>query len=273
MRSFLTIALASLMLPASLQAEDRPATGARIALISEAAAIAPGEPFRVGIKITHAEGYHSYWKNPGIVGFATSVKWQLPEGFAAGEIAWPAPEIVDMAGHRAHGYHRDIVLTVIITPPDKITNNEVELEAKIAWMACSDACYPGDKNFSISLPVEEKTRLDDAMVPLFAKSDAEVPKPLEDWKAELLSKPDAPIIQLKLIPDDSSSSPLEDPYFFSLDGQLASEKPKVVLNNDGTEVLEFKRSQYSPEGLKGLPGVLRYQIGGKTFFAEVTPKP
>lgn len=93
-----------------MEAEDVAPIGVELALISEVSAIAPGKALRVGLLVKHQEGYHIYWKNPGIVGIATQLEWTLPEGFVAGPIEWPFPERVDMAGHPARGFYREVLL-------------------------------------------------------------------------------------------------------------------------------------------------------------------
>ena len=117
---------------ASLARGEDDAWGARLQLISENSVIRAGEPFKVGVRIHHRDGFHSYWKNPGVVGFATKVDWKLPDGFRAGPITWPVPELVDMAGNTTHGYERDVLLTATITPPEELAEKEVTLKAQIA---------------------------------------------------------------------------------------------------------------------------------------------
>ena len=63
-------------------------------LLAEPLAIAPGQPFTVGIKLTMKEHWHTYWRNPGDSGEPTRVTWKLPQGFAAGELQWPAPSLI-----------------------------------------------------------------------------------------------------------------------------------------------------------------------------------
>ena len=104
----------------SLWGEEDPllkGPGLSIGLISENSSIAAGEPFVVGIDIKHFPGFHTYWKNPGMVGVGTSIEWTLPNGFTASEISWPYPEKSFMAQYPCHGYERDVTLLVTITPP------------------------------------------------------------------------------------------------------------------------------------------------------------
>ena len=55
--------------------------GLTVQLVTAITEITPGEPFLVGLILDTEEGYHTYWKGPGIVGVATNLEWTLPEGF------------------------------------------------------------------------------------------------------------------------------------------------------------------------------------------------
>src|SRR5258705_12747358 len=54
-------------------------------LVSEVSAVAPGQSFWVALELNIRDGWHTYWRNPGDSGQATTLKWQLPPGFTAGE--------------------------------------------------------------------------------------------------------------------------------------------------------------------------------------------
>ncbi|MCH7228287.1 protein-disulfide reductase DsbD domain-containing protein [Haloferula sp. A504] len=247
--------------------------GARLELISEDAVIAAGQAFEVGVRIHHREGFHSYWKNPGVVGFATKIDWNLPEGFTAGPIVWPPPELVDMAGNTTHGYQRDVLLTTTITPPAELPEKEVTLRARIAWMACADACHPGDESFSLTLPVGSKAVADPETAPLFEQTRDEQPAPLDGWSVTLLSGIDAPEIVLQLSPAEDPPPVLESPYFFSSDGQVADGKPSISTGENGSLTFTFERARFGPEGAKGLPGLIAYGPAGDRRFAVITPDP
>lgn len=259
-----------LCLASGVVAEEEP-WGARMEIISENRVIAAGQPFEVGVHIRHREGFHSYWKNPGIVGFATQVDWELPEGFKAGPLEWPVPELVDMAGHTAHGYHEDVLLTATITPPETIDADQVTLAARIAWMACSDSCHPGDDKFSLELPVGDKPGPDSKNTSLFKRARAGRPAPLQGWSVELLSKVDAPEIMLQLTRRGAESPLLENPYFFSSDGQVADGEPSITAEEDGGLLYTFTRAEFGPAGMKGLPGLLAWGPEGDRSFAVISP--
>ena len=60
-------------------------------LVSEVSSVAAGQSFWVALEFNIRDGWHTYWRNPGDSGQATSIKWQLPPGFTAGDIVWPTP--------------------------------------------------------------------------------------------------------------------------------------------------------------------------------------
>jgi DsbC/DsbD-like thiol-disulfide interchange protein len=231
--------------------------GVDVALVSEQATITAGKPFTVGLKIHHHEGFHTYWQNPGIAGVPVKLAWQLPEGFSAGPIQWPYPEQSMMAIHPVHGFERDVLLMVEITPPEEVSTTRVELKATASWMACADGCYPGKKELSLEVPVAAEAAADPALAEGFAKARAEIPQALQHWKVELLSAVDAPEIKLRLTPASDLAVVPEEAYFFSADGQISS-SPKQALERKEGGVIEITapRAEYGPKGRKGLPGVL-----------------
>jgi DsbC/DsbD-like thiol-disulfide interchange protein len=230
--------------------------GLSIDLISENRSVVAGEPFTVGIHIHHFPGFHTYWKNPGMVGMETSIEWTLPEGFTASEIAWPYPQKSFMAEYPCHGYERDVTLLVSITPPKKITAPSVTLSAKTMWMCCAKGCFPGYETFQLALPVTSAPEIDSSAKALIEKARAELPKPDSKIKATLLSPPDAPLVKVAIAGLDKSAK--DSLYFFSTDRQISSDQTqKFSYQDDGTYLLTVSRSEFSPKGATTLPGVLK----------------
>ena len=243
--------------------------GLEIGLISEATGVAPGTPLTLGLHIHHLPGFHTYWKSPGIVGMATSIEWQLPEGFTASEIRWPYPEKTFMSKYPCHGYERDVTLIVEITPPDQITTKEVNFKAKSAWMCCAKGCFPGFETFTITLPVIKKPKAVLSAKAHLSKAFSELPLKNHNIKGILKSRPDKKMITLSFQGD--FKEPLEEAYFFSSDGQISSDqKQRFVAEKDGSITLEIARSEFSPEGKTTIPGVLK--IGGRHLEIEAKPK-
>ena len=85
-------------------------------LVSETASVRAGEPFHVAVRLKMDEHWHTYWKNPGDSGLATSLAWTLPEGWSAGPILWPVPQTVEVGGLVSYAYEGEVFLMTEITP-------------------------------------------------------------------------------------------------------------------------------------------------------------
>ena len=72
--------------PTTANASPETAHLVKAELLAEPAAIRPAEPFWVGVRLTMKEHWHTYWRNPGDSGGATTLDWTLPTRVTAGNI-------------------------------------------------------------------------------------------------------------------------------------------------------------------------------------------
>ena len=125
-----------------------------------------GQPVWVGLQLTHAKDWHTYWKNPGDSGLPTELEWTLPPGVMAGDVAWPLPAKFPI-GHLAnYGYDGTVLLPVplIITPEYKPSPlaDALEVKLKASWLVCRQECIPQDGEFALKLPLRSSTALHSA---------------------------------------------------------------------------------------------------------------
>ena len=126
-------------------------------LFSYTNSIQPGILFWVGVKLSHKPEWHTYWRNPGDSGLPTKIEWELPEGFANGEIEWPSPSLYIVDGIANFGYEKETTLLISITPPKNLKpGTKIFLKAKVSWLACRVECVPESENLTFSLPVINK---------------------------------------------------------------------------------------------------------------------
>jgi len=149
--SFLLLALAAALGPGLRGAATSPVKGS---LVAADTAVQAGRPVTVALRLQHDPHWHTYWLNPG-TGLPTTLAWQLPPGWTAGSILWPAPLLLrDKSGNIVgHGYEGDILLPVVLTPPATLEGFAVELKAKADWLMCETVCVPGGATVSLTLPV------------------------------------------------------------------------------------------------------------------------
>ncbi|MFC7338225.1 protein-disulfide reductase DsbD domain-containing protein [Haloferula chungangensis] len=248
----LTIILGILTLSTAAEPSTK---GVDLKLISSVKGISPNATFTLGVEIRHHPGFHTYWKNPGAVGYPTRIHWKLPQGFTVGPLRWPAPEMSDMAGNPVFGYKSDVTLLVDLTAPGKL-DPTVEIDAAISWMACSRECHPGTETFSLSLPSSAQTTPDPATKAAFLEAERQIPQELKAWDAIVESKNDDERISLLLIPP-AGIQDFGAIRFFSSDGQISSDPaPRITKLKDGRIRITAPRARFSPENVSSLPFVI-----------------
>lgn len=129
----------------------------KASLIPATTAILPGQPFEVGLLLEMAPGWHTYWKYSGDAGLPTKIEWNLPEGFAAGPIQWPAPELMIEPGDiwtYAYG-HQVLLITKLVAPSSEKIGQDVTLRAKASWLVCNEICIPGSAELELKLPLAQ----------------------------------------------------------------------------------------------------------------------
>jgi len=146
-------------------------------LVSEVSAVAPGQSFWVALEFTIRDGWHTYWRNPGDSGQATTLKWQLPPGFTAGDIVWATPHRFEIPPLVNYGYAKHAVHLVNITAPKSLqAGTAIVLAAKAGWLVCSDVCIPENAELQMKLPVSASSgAIDPADAGLFTAARSELP--------------------------------------------------------------------------------------------------
>ena len=91
-------------------------------LVASVDAAAPGDTVTLGIAKEIIPHWHTYWRNPGDSGLATTAQWEVPPGVEVGALEWPAPERYSFGPVTNYGYEGEVTLLAPLTVP---TNAEV----------------------------------------------------------------------------------------------------------------------------------------------------
>jgi thiol:disulfide interchange protein len=130
-------------------------------LVADHDGIAPGQTIHLALVQTIEDGWHTYWRNPGDAGQATSLDWTLPPRWRTGDIVWPAPEQLRLGPLMNYGYEREVLLPVPVTAPSTARPGDVEtLKAHASFLVCKDVCVPTDADVSVVLPVSAAPQVD-----------------------------------------------------------------------------------------------------------------
>ena len=114
-----------------------------VQLLLSADTAKPGDTVWAGVDMKMEAGWHTYWKNPGDSGIATTIKWDLPPGVSAGEIQWPLPEKIPPIEVTTYGYENEVMLLVPLTLATNLPPGPLVLKADVAWLECKESCVPG----------------------------------------------------------------------------------------------------------------------------------
>ncbi len=135
---------------AGVEADDSHVSARLVTVVEE---IRSGEVFLLGVLLEPEPGWHVYWRNPGEAGLATEVTTDLPEGFEAGELRWPAPVFFEQPGGlTGYGYEAPVVLAVEVTASEH-TSGGIPVSVTASWLACKDVCVLGAAELKSDLPL------------------------------------------------------------------------------------------------------------------------
>ncbi|HYP18396.1 MAG TPA: protein-disulfide reductase DsbD domain-containing protein, partial [Opitutus sp.] len=248
-----------------LAAAGLPAVEAHVtaSLVAAESSIQPGRAFTVALRLQHEDKWHTYWVNPG-TGLATEIEWQLPDGFSAGPIRWPAPKIIkDHTGAiTGNGFEGEALLLVTVTPPASLPpGSPVELKAKVDWLMCADVCIPGNADVALTLPVSaEPPAADPAWSAKIEAAEAALPRALPEWKVR--AGREGANVRLALAPVGDAKHTPRDLRFFADDNYVAYDLPQQVAPAaNGGFVVIAPVSPEAPAETKVLRGVLTSENG------------
>ncbi|MBA4267024.1 MAG: protein-disulfide reductase, partial [Comamonadaceae bacterium] len=119
----------------------------------------PGQAVWVGLQLSHAPEWHTYWKNSGDSGLPTELQWTLPPGVSAGEVAWPTPRKFPLGNLANYGFDGTVLLPVPLTVSPDFRGSHIDVQLYAAWLVCRKECIPEEGNFALRIPVDGSTGL------------------------------------------------------------------------------------------------------------------
>lgn len=243
-----------------LQADEQ---NVQAELIHEHQSIQPGTPFFVGIHLKIADHWHTYWKNPGDAGMASSVEWTLPDGFTASPIIWPTPEKFSLEGIVGYGYEHDVLLLTRITPPQTLSQDPIDIHADIRWLVCSDSqCVPGQAEHSVTIPVTNSAPEPHAQwSPLFDEAKAKLPVKQMDITVHRTEEE----IHVHLQLPEGSQDKVAQIHFIPEEGHAVDHKSKAELQSPDKVVFKLGKEGTSATELKGI--MVGKNAQNETLFA------
>ncbi len=253
--------LCSLTVSLALAGEPANQAPVRASLLAEADAIVPGRSLSVALQLEMAPGYHVYWRNPGTVGLAPRIQWELPEGFQAGPLQWPTPELCRMSAYQVWGYRQSVLLLTKIAVPEELeTGQEVVLKAEAMWMGCSLRCHPQFQLLELSLPVRDGAAEDPLRKERFDQVRRQQHHRDEAWSLRCFQQEDRRFLLRVEGPGLTQGSP---PRFFGFDRLISSSRDQRARPLARGWEIEMHGEEFSPAATRRLTGILTRPGGWK----------
>lgn len=153
-----------------------PSQNVKTEIILEKNSVKAGTSFHIALVQKIAPGWHTYWRNPGDVGDATRIEWQLPKGVEIGGFKWPAPSKLPYGEFINYGYSSEAILPMEVKIANGISGKQI-IKGKATWLECKDVCIPGESEISFEINIgNDEENPNKAMID---KQLANLPKPLK----------------------------------------------------------------------------------------------
>lgn len=109
----------------------------------------------LGLNISMAEGWHTYWKTAGEGGFPPEFDTSSSENLASFEVKWPAPqkiETISATGSsdlQTNGFMNSVVLPILVKSIDP--NKETIVSISLRVYACKDYCSAFERSLTANV--------------------------------------------------------------------------------------------------------------------------
>ncbi len=229
-------------------------------LVAERTAIVPGQPLTVALRLAIADGWHTYWRNPGDSGLPTTLAWKLPAGVVASPIEWPTPHALPVGPLVNYGYEGEVLHLVTLTPAQALAaGTPVKLAARADWLVCRETCIPEGADLTLTLPVDTTSAPDAKWSGPIAATRAALPKPLAGWRAS--AQGHGSTIALTLVAPPAAGDPGAVYFFAHADSRIEPSKPQPLARDGDAYVLTLPVSSALAPGLVNVDGVLTASKG------------
>lgn len=222
--------------------------------MSNVKSVQPGGSFWIGLRMKMDPEWHVYWRNPGDSGLPPSIAWRLPDGATAGLIQWPYPKRINVGPLTSFGFEEEVIFWSEMRLPVHLSLNELNVRAKIDWLACKIECIPGQAELSLILPVVKEAEQNIETSERLAKDQFTWPARQSDWK--ISAREDEKNFMLLLSAADPQEN-IKSLQFFPYNDALIQHAvaQELRFENDGY-ILTIPKSSLITKRVDTLEGIL-----------------
>jgi thiol:disulfide interchange protein len=238
-----------------------------VRLVPETASAAAGSTVTLAFLMRPRPGWHGYWRNPGDAGDAPRVQWRLPEGWRAGELQYPMPGRLSIAGLMNYVFERDYVLLArIAIPASAEPGAAFPIDARLDYLVCTDQlCVPESATISTQIDIGAPRDPDPAFEGYRAAIPAQAASPGR------FETGDGRIHLALPLP---AGAALDQPYFYPATLDAVSHAAEQSISRNGDFVIVETGAGRRAGTLESIDGVLQLAPGrGLAFSVRRGPVP
>ena len=202
-------------------------------------------------------GWHGYWKNPGDAGAEATIAWTLPKGVTIGDLRYPVPERLIVAGIMNYVYEHDYaVLADLKVAADVAPGTRLPLRAKLDFLACTnEICVPESAEVSAEIVAGAAgaAAVKDARFDAF---EAAMPKPLGPEGRFAVENG-----RMRIAVPLPEAVTVDDPYFFPLEYGSLDHSAGQAVSRSGDLLIVETNAGPNAAGLAAMPGLLKIGDG------------
>lgn len=226
---------------------------ARARVLSGVDTIGENTKIEAALELDMAEGWHTYWKNPGDSGLPPRLGWDKSTNVKNIEMSWPVPQRKTEQGlFTVFSYGGKITFPLVIELEEGAMDTALDLS--LQFMACKDICIPAQ--LDVTLNLDSGDGRENAQGRLIDLAKRKVP-----------TLGDAPKLKINtvvasadtLVVSTQSAEGFKDADLFAyIEGDLAFTAPlEIEEQGEGRAMMKIK----APEDIKNLNDYL----AGKTL--------
>ena len=224
-------------------------------LLASVDAVRPGDQIVLGVQQRIIPHWHTYWRNPGDSGIATTIAWSLPPGASAGDIQWPTPSRFNLGPVTNLGYEKEVTLLSSVQVPDAVkAGGSFPIQAKVNWLVCQEVCIPQEVQLELVLPIVHKGASVGPGSPLIDQAKARLPV-TSPWPVQIEHRADK--LALKVTSLELQSAKIKDIWFYPAKwGQVVHNAEQTRRQEGDALVLDLQSGEDPVLAGDTLSGVL-----------------
>ncbi len=110
---------------------------------------------RLGLQIVLADGWKTYWREPGEAGLPPRVDWSGSENLAEARSDYPVPHRFESFGMTSLGYGDEVVFPIALRATDAA--GAVAARLAVDFMVCERICVPMHAELALDLSANDNT--------------------------------------------------------------------------------------------------------------------